>query len=518
MPWAKAHRAPLADGGRHAGHPLERSTRQDFEALVLATDLTWTPVYSRVAGDLPAGDVPAVPAFEEGAAAQALQFQIDVTTPGAVRLKVPAAMISRLWIDRQRCDPADGLTMDLAAGTHTMTLVMGKWRVPLRIELEDAPGSKARRRSSGANSERAAECHRGRGATAPRGGKVPVCHLPGRAEPALKAEVARRWPDFRFAYSRPGFLTFKLPPDHRLPDHFDLQATFARAWGFSLGKAPAADAAERRRRFWSVAGPTQFDALHVWQRDRTATGDHGYEPGLTDLAREVADSLVQAQPRRNGAKPISANATALPGQLVLDCVLVEPGEWWVGYHRAQAASSCWPGGLFDIDLPAAAVSRAYAKIEEALAWSGLPIRRDDRVVEIGCAPGSASQALLARGLFVTGIDPADVDPGVLAHPRFTHLRKRGADVRRREFREVRWLMADMNVAPAYTLTTVGEIVTHPAVKIAGMLLTLKLINWELADEVPGYLERVRSWGFTHVAARQLAHNRQEICVAASRKV
>jgi 23S rRNA (cytidine2498-2'-O)-methyltransferase len=338
------------------------------------------------------------------------------------------------------------------------------------------------------------------------------------AEPALKVEVARRWPEFRFAYSRPGFLTFKLPPDHRLPDHFDLQATFARGWGFSLGKTSAADPAERRAQFWSVAGSTRFDTLHVWQRDRLATGDHGYEPGLTDLAREVADSLVHAQPGRDGAKPISANATALPGQLVLDCVLVEPDEWWIGYHRAQAASSCWPGGLFDIELPAAAVSRAYAKIEEALAWSGLPIRRGDRVVEIGCAPGGASQALLGRGLFVTGIDPADVDPRVLAHPRFTHLRKRGADVRRREFRGVRWLMADMNVAPAYTLTTVGEIVTHPAVKIAGMLLTLKLINWELADEVPGYLERVRSWGFTHVAARQLAHNRQEICVAARRKV
>jgi hypothetical protein len=32
--------------------------------------------------------------------------------------------------------------------------------------------------------------------------------------------------------------------------------------------------------------------------------------------------------------------------------------------------------------------------------------------------------------------------------------------------------------------------------------------------VPAYLERVRSWGFNQVSARQLQHNRQEICVAA----
>ena len=33
----------------------------------------------------------------------------------------------------------------------------------------------------------------------------------GGAGAAVKEELARRWPDFRFAFSRPGFLTFKLP-------------------------------------------------------------------------------------------------------------------------------------------------------------------------------------------------------------------------------------------------------------------------------------------------------------------
>ncbi len=336
------------------------------------------------------------------------------------------------------------------------------------------------------------------------------------AETALKSEVARSWPDLRFAFSRPGFLTFKLPPGQSLPDDFDLGAVFARAWGFSLGKAASADLPERLEQFRELAGSIAFDVLHVWQRDLAAAGDHGYEPGLTDVARDVASSLAQTLPTRAGAVPVATNITAAPGQRVLDCVLVEPHEWWIGYHLAPGGSSCWPGGLFDVALPETVASRAYAKIEEALAWSALPVKRGDHVVEIGCSPGGASQALLRRGLVVTGIDPAAVDPSVLAHPRFTHIQKRGADVRRREFRDVRWLVADMNVAPAYTLTTVQEIVMHPSVKIAGMLLTLKLIHWELAGEVPGYIEQVRSWGFPHVAARQLAHNRQEICIAAAR--
>jgi 23S rRNA (cytidine2498-2'-O)-methyltransferase len=153
-------------------------------------------------------------------------------------------------------------------------------------------------------------------------------------------------------------------------------------------------------------------------------------------------------------------------------------------------------------------------MEEALRWSQLPMQSGQRCAEIGAAPGGASQVLLARGLKVIGIDPAEMHSTVLTHPHFVHVRKRGADVRRREFRNVRWLTVDMNVAPNYTLDTVEEIVTHPEVNIRGMLLTLKLLDWGLAEEIPEYLFRIRTWGYKDIRARQLQFNRQEICVAA----
>ena len=114
-------------------------------------------------------------------------------------------------------------------------------------------------------------------------------------------------------------------------------------------------------------------------------------------------------------------------------------------------------------------------------------RPDDECVEIGCAPGGASQALLDRGLFVTGIDPADVDPAVLEHPRFRHLKKRGKEVRRQEFLGVRWLAADMNIAPEATLDEVEAIVTHPGVTIRGMVLTLKFSDWSVAERLPEFV-------------------------------
>jgi 23S rRNA (cytidine2498-2'-O)-methyltransferase len=161
------------------------------------------------------------------------------------------------------------------------------------------------------------------------------------------------------------------------------------------------------------------------------------------------------------------------------------------------------------------VSRAGLKMHEALLWSGFQMRPGERCVEIGSAPGGASQYLLARGLEVVGIDPAEMDAVVLADSRFRHIRKRSKEVPRSEFVGVDWLTCDVNLPPNYTLDAVKAIVSHPGVLFKGMLLTLKLVEWSLAEEIPKYLERIRSWGFRQICARQLHHNRQEICVAAS---
>ncbi len=334
------------------------------------------------------------------------------------------------------------------------------------------------------------------------------------AEAAVKNEMARDWPEFRFAYSRPGFLTFKLPRHRALGHDFDLGSVFARAHGFTLGKATGGTLDERAARVVELAGKTHYDHLHVFVRDPVQVGHRGFGPGPTESTVEAHQAITRAL---GDTSPTPASPPR-SGHLILDCILVEPQTWWVGYHRVSAIPSRWPGGIFTIEPPADMVSRAYIKMREALAWSRLPVKRGDTVAEIGSAPGGASQAFLEKGLKVIGIDPAEMDERVAAHPKFTHIRKRGHEVRRREFRGVRWLTADINVAPQYTLDAVEAIVTHRDLKIEGLLLTLKLLEWKLADEVPAFLERVRSWGYRHVAARQLSHNRQEICLKAIRSI
>lgn len=332
-------------------------------------------------------------------------------------------------------------------------------------------------------------------------------------EAAVKGELARDWPALRLAFSRPGFLTFKVTEEMALDDRCLLGSVFARAAAFSLGKASDESAEERAKTVWQLAAARKIDRLHVWQRDLFSPDHRG--PKLSappPIVSESQRAVLEVAPTATDSATLVDRTW--PGNLVLDVVIVEPDQWWIGYHRASGRATCWPGGLFFEPPPADAVSRAYLKMDESLAWSGMPVRQGDWVVEIGSAPGGASQALLNRGLHVVGIDPADMDERVLANPNFEHWKKRGADVRRREFRKIRWLTVDMNVAPSYTLDTVEAIVTHRDVHIDGLLLTLKLMDGTPALAVPEYLDRVRSWGYPQVSARQLHHNRHDFCLAA----
>lgn len=338
------------------------------------------------------------------------------------------------------------------------------------------------------------------------------------AEAALKAEMARNWPDFRFSYSRPGFVTFKLPDEHGLVGDFDLRSTFAQAYGFSLGRAVGGDLQSRAAEVWQICGTRPVRALHVWQRDLYAVDDERAEPQISAEAREAQSGILACSPDLWKARnPKNGGADAARGDYVLDCILVEPDQWWIGYHRAKEICSRFAGGLLPTNPPVPPVSRAWYKLEEALAWSGLPIPAEARFADLGCAPGGASQALLQRGHLVLGIDPAEVAPHVLEHPNFNHLRRRTTQVRKREFRKVRWLTADMNVAPEYTLEAVESIVMHPEVRVRGLLLTLKLLEWKLAERIPEYTRRVRQWGFNRIWTRQLGHHRQEFCLAALKK-
>ena len=359
-----------------------------------------------------------------------------------------------------------------------------------------------------------------------------VCQV--GAEPTLKEEMAVAEPDYRFAFSRPGFITFKKSTEGSgLPADFQFRSVFARAFGVSVGRldsknAPDAEAKLEQIRLFSQNLLEAFPQargrwnLHLWERDRYPVGEEplGFESqGLVGKAKHTFE-LYRASAEQPFAGFFAAGAggkndIATGGDFVLDIVIVEEDEWWIGYHQHHGFHSAYAGGRPGLKLPSEAPSRAYLKLAEALAWSSAPVWAGDQAVEIGSAPGGASYLLLERGLSVIGIDPAEMDPIIAKEfgDRFVHVQAQVNGVLRESLPEhIHWLLLDMNVPPSVSLFAVDRLAHRMSNSLLGMFLTIKLNQWQTAREIPKMLEHIRAMGMVRIRSIQLAANKQEVVI------
>lgn len=329
------------------------------------------------------------------------------------------------------------------------------------------------------------------------------------AETATKQEILTHHPNLKLSFSRPGFITFKVDPEKPLPLRFTLKSTLARTYGWSTSKLSGDNADDL---IDQLVGKAHFDAasrVHLWQRDLTLPGKNGFEPGVSELAKAIGSQIDTKSKRTD-----QVNQYAAADDLVFDIIMVEPDQWWLGFHYAVTPAGRWPGGTPTLDVSKEVFSRAYFKLKEALMWSGINVRSTDVCAEIGSAPGGACQFLLEHDCEVIGIDAAEMEAEVLEHPKFTHLRRRSFEVKKKDFKPVNWLVADMNLDPDGTLDTVASICGYEGVHLKGMILTLKLSDWSYIPKISDMIKRVRDLGFQVVKTRQLAFNRREFCLVA----
>ena len=299
-------------------------------------------------------------------------------------------------------------------------------------------------------------------------------------EPALKLEVARTRPELRFAYSRPGLVTFRssraVTPEDR-PG-----SVFARVWGRSVGAAsdPAAAATQL-----APAGATR---VHVFARDP-----------------EAAVELAPWQ-------AIGVGGAAEVGELVADVIVTADEPAWLGVHRHDVSRPPHAGGAIPVVVPDDAPSRAYAKIEEAIGWAHLPVVAGQVALEIGAAPGGAALALARRGLTVWAVDTAELASQVLATGKVHHVAKKVGALRWEDLpAQIDWLLVDMNLAPQVALHEIARLMPRLKTTLVGAVITLKLNDWSFVDELPALIERMHRMGFGDVRVRHLPANRREVC-------
>ncbi len=313
----------------------------------------------------------------------------------------------------------------------------------------------------------------------------------------VKREAKTKRPDLKFAFARPGLTTFR--------GEGPLASSFARAHGESLGRASTA--LEAAQSGLGLAGPLR---LHVFERDLDRPADERDPAIVGSRARALEAEIRAAAPGR-----FREGVEARAGETVLD-VIAAPAELpeeplFVGYHTHDRTHGPFPGGVAHVQIPPEAPSRAWAKIEEAIRWSGLVPKPGETAVEIGSAPGGASWALLERGLKVHGIDPGAMAPSVLLHPRFTHHAMPAAEVPKGALpHHFQWLASDVNLAPMIALRYVERMVALAHGGLRGAFITLKINDDGVFDALPRLQARIEKLGAREVRYTQLPSHRSEI--------
>lgn len=333
------------------------------------------------------------------------------------------------------------------------------------------------------------------------------------AEVSLKAEITRLHGGMLTpAFMRPQLITWKSREP--LTAAFDLKSVFARVSGLSLGLCKTAD--DITKAAAAALGPKPFH-LHVFPREVPEEGVTNEVWSRMDALREAIASSLKA-----GGLDLHESRRPRDGEWVLDLIF-EPDKdhCLAGMHRHWPTRHPLPGGLARTTLPPESPSRAFLKIEQTLAWRSLDdegMLAGSTALELGCAPGGGTYALLRRGVSVTGVDTGAMDAMVMSFAgpsdaRFTHLPVAvGALAGHPLPDRIDLLLSDMNLAPPVILKYVEAV--QKRVRATTLIVTLKLNDRAMESRLPEFISHFARFAPGPVRATQLQANRREVCLFA----
>lgn len=283
----------------------------------------------------------------------------------------------------------------------------------------------------------------------------------------LQEEIRLRYPEVRKSYSRPGFMTFKS--DKSIP----FRAHFSRVFGVCVGQKKLEE--------------LNYARAWVWKR----------EPEFEIPA---------------GLAAVSEKTIFKIGETVTLIMMVGQNEYWVGEYELKRTHFQTPGEVSSIierdDVP----SRAYYKLAELFEAYDLPFDHQERVLELGSAPGGASLFLIEQDQLVLGVDPAEMDEQVKKKFGFKHLKIPFEHLNQGHFNDdVDWIVSDINLPPNIVMKEVERLLDFLGPK--GLILTLKVNEFKHVSAMPDYMDRIRRFGFK-VDLKYVPSHRKEIALIA----
>lgn len=229
------------------------------------------------------------------------------------------------------------------------------------------------------------------------------------------------------------------------------------------------------------------------------------EPVMTGLRESISEALE----RRFGVETVVKHADAVVS------VYIAPLVAYIGISAPEDNISDWPGGAIRFRKEDDQVSRAKFKLLEAEYVFGIDLTRYRKALDIGAAPGGWTSLLLERGAEVTAVDPADLHPSLLRHPRLTYLKRNAGDV---AFKPEAYdlLVCDMSWSPRQMTKLIVPLLS--ALMPGGAaIITLKLMHGKPFQTVKDTVRAMQP-ALELRKAKQLFHNRDELTIFLEKKI
>lgn len=209
-----------------------------------------------------------------------------------------------------------------------------------------------------------------------------------------------------------------------------------------------------------------------------------------------------------GVKPVVREADYIIS------IYVTAAKLFAGCSKPEDNLSDWSGGAIRFKQEDDQISRAKFKLLEAEIKFGLDLSRFRAGLDIGAAPGGWTSLLLQRGMLVTAIDPALLDPILSNNPKLTYLRSNADDVKLRS-NEFDLLVCDMSWNPRQMARLVSGLLY--ALRSGGTaIITVKLMHKKPFQTIRELMRHL-SQQLEMMAAKQLFHNREEFTMLFKKK-
>jgi 23S rRNA (cytidine2498-2'-O)-methyltransferase len=294
------------------------------------------------------------------------------------------------------------------------------------------------------------------------------------------------------------FLAWRLPVEHSWPCCPEKTANFIEKAAQALAKKFAARGPQA-----VLMGPLDSGAQNRYYKS---------------LASNLRGRTLQLLPKL----PAASAEEQDPARASLFCLAGKEGLY-AGLSTPRDANGFHPGGVKFIRQGEGMISRAGAKIAEALHWLRLhrePLPPDTRWLELGASPGGMTGELLQRGYHVTAVDRAPLDTRLRGAEGLQFIREDATEFRPPAEARYDALLCDLNGPARDSMGAVARLARH--LRSHGpVVFTLKTAG---AESLPEILELCRAVeadaaaaGLELIGKTHLHYNRHEFTLFFERR-